>query len=319
MRDGQRVARRALIVLGDGSVAADMNRLGFRVLAEQASVARLEAEQALRDAVLFPPSCARPRATCAWPSTWPRSARCSRHAAMRCSGQSTCCARSASKVQRRLRRCARRSCRPRLAQPPGRRAGEQQQPAARRFHLHHAHQPARSVGGRLRGQARRAALGLARAEQRIVDTDLRIKSLESEYRQQASDQFKVAPGLRDTAGAAQDRRRGAADHRGAGRGRSHGAEGHVAWRCDSAARDDCRHRAVGAEAARRGACAARRHQACAQRQVAEIRFTAFNHRTTPSWRARFCTCRATASSIGNHAVLPGQHRGRCARCSAPGN
>jgi HlyD family secretion protein len=32
---------------------------------------------------------------------------------------------------------------------------------------------------------------LARAEQRIVDTDLRIKSLESEYRQQASDQLKA--------------------------------------------------------------------------------------------------------------------------------
>jgi epimerase transport system membrane fusion protein len=32
---------------------------------------------------------------------------------------------------------------------------------------------------------------LARAEQRIVDTDLRIRSLENEYRQQASDQQKV--------------------------------------------------------------------------------------------------------------------------------
>jgi epimerase transport system membrane fusion protein len=31
-----------------------------------------------------------------------------------------------------------------------------------------------------------------RAEQRLVDTDLRVKSLESEYRQQASDQLKVA-------------------------------------------------------------------------------------------------------------------------------
>lgn len=33
---------------------------------------------------------------------------------------------------------------------------------------------------------------LARAEQKLVDSDLRIKSLESEYRQQASDQLKVA-------------------------------------------------------------------------------------------------------------------------------
>ena len=33
---------------------------------------------------------------------------------------------------------------------------------------------------------------LARAEQRLVDADLRIKSLESDYRQQASDQLKVS-------------------------------------------------------------------------------------------------------------------------------
>jgi membrane fusion protein, type I secretion system len=33
---------------------------------------------------------------------------------------------------------------------------------------------------------------LARAEQRLIDNDLRIKSLESDYRQQASDQLKVA-------------------------------------------------------------------------------------------------------------------------------
>ena len=33
---------------------------------------------------------------------------------------------------------------------------------------------------------------LARAEQRLVDADLRIKALESDYRQQASDQLKVS-------------------------------------------------------------------------------------------------------------------------------
>ena len=50
---------------------------------------------------------------------------------------------------------------------------------------------------------------LARAEQRLVDADLRIKSLEGDYRQQASDQLKVSCGAarRDPAGAAQDRRR----------------------------------------------------------------------------------------------------------------
>ena len=49
VRDGQRVAQgQPLLVLGDVSVDADMNRLTYRVAAERASVARLEAEQALR-------------------------------------------------------------------------------------------------------------------------------------------------------------------------------------------------------------------------------------------------------------------------------
>jgi HlyD family secretion protein len=36
---------------------------------------------------------------------------------------------------------------------------------------------------------------LARASQRMIDTDLRIRALEGEYRQQASDQLKVTAGL----------------------------------------------------------------------------------------------------------------------------
>ena len=44
VRDGQRVAQgEALLVLGDVGVDADVNRLGYRVLAERAGIARLEA------------------------------------------------------------------------------------------------------------------------------------------------------------------------------------------------------------------------------------------------------------------------------------
>src|SRR4029453_9195175 len=46
VRDGQRVAQgEPLLVLGDVSVDADLNRLNYRVIVERASLARLEAEQ----------------------------------------------------------------------------------------------------------------------------------------------------------------------------------------------------------------------------------------------------------------------------------
>ena len=55
VRDGQHVqAGEPLIVLGDVSVDADMNRLTYRVAAERASVARLEAEQAFASALRWP-------------------------------------------------------------------------------------------------------------------------------------------------------------------------------------------------------------------------------------------------------------------------
>jgi multidrug efflux pump subunit AcrA (membrane-fusion protein) len=55
VRDGQRVEKgEALLVLGDVSVDADMNRLSYRVLAERASLSRLEAEQVAARSVSFP-------------------------------------------------------------------------------------------------------------------------------------------------------------------------------------------------------------------------------------------------------------------------
>ena len=48
VRDGQHVAQgEPLLVLGDVSVDADLNRLNYRVMAERASLARLEAEQSV--------------------------------------------------------------------------------------------------------------------------------------------------------------------------------------------------------------------------------------------------------------------------------
>jgi membrane fusion protein, epimerase transport system len=55
VRDGQRVAQgEPLLVLGDVAVSADLNRINNRLMAERASVARLEAEQVLGSAIRFP-------------------------------------------------------------------------------------------------------------------------------------------------------------------------------------------------------------------------------------------------------------------------
>ena len=55
VRDGQRVEQgEPLLVLGDVSVDADLNRLTYHVMAERASLARLEAEQLSARIVSFP-------------------------------------------------------------------------------------------------------------------------------------------------------------------------------------------------------------------------------------------------------------------------
>ena len=55
VRDGQRVAAgEPVLILGDVGVEADRNRLDYRVSVERAAVARLEAEQALAAKLVFP-------------------------------------------------------------------------------------------------------------------------------------------------------------------------------------------------------------------------------------------------------------------------
>ena len=64
VRDGDRVRQGdALVVLGDVAVDADSNRLTYRVNAESASLARLDAEQALAPAIIWPPALLRAAAT----------------------------------------------------------------------------------------------------------------------------------------------------------------------------------------------------------------------------------------------------------------
>jgi membrane fusion protein, epimerase transport system len=55
VRDGQSVkAGETILILGDVRVDADRNRLGYRVLVERATLARLEAEQSLAPTLVYP-------------------------------------------------------------------------------------------------------------------------------------------------------------------------------------------------------------------------------------------------------------------------
>jgi len=56
VRDGQHVRQgEPLLVLGDVAIDADKNRLNFRVRAERASLARLDAESTMARAIAYPP------------------------------------------------------------------------------------------------------------------------------------------------------------------------------------------------------------------------------------------------------------------------
>jgi HlyD family type I secretion membrane fusion protein len=195
VRDGQRVAQgEALLVLGDVGVDADVNRLSYRVLAERAGIARLEAEQAGARALLVPQEVARAAES---------DARLAEQLAK----------------ERALFTARRESVAGQIALLRAQREKITQEIVALGAQIEQAqaslrHQRADLERNRqllkdgfiadtriLQIEATVADYGikleerrseLARAEQRMVDTDLRMRSLESEYRQQASDQLKVA-------------------------------------------------------------------------------------------------------------------------------
>lgn len=195
VRDGQPVKQgQPLLVLGDVSVDADMNRLTYRVAAEQASLARLEAEQALSPVI-----------------AWPREVMAAAAADARVAEQlgkekALFAARRAALVgQTQLLR----SQHERLAQERGALRVQITQAAESLRHQRNELETNRNLlkDGFISAtrisqlEATVADYGvkhaekqseLARLEQRLIDNDLRIKSLEGDYQQQASDQLKVA-------------------------------------------------------------------------------------------------------------------------------
>lgn len=195
VRDGQRVAKgEALLVLGDVGVDADVNRLSYRILTERAGLSRLEAEQVGASSLVFPPELAKASATdsrLAEQMVKEKSLFSARRDAVH--GQ------TALLREQRVRIGAESSAlKAQILQALA--SMQLQQAELERYRrllkdgfvgetrIMQLEAAVADYGVKL--EERRSEL--ARADQRVIDTELRIKSLESDYRQQASDQLKVA-------------------------------------------------------------------------------------------------------------------------------
>jgi HlyD family type I secretion membrane fusion protein len=194
VRDGQRVAQgQPMLVLGDVSVDADMNRLTYRVAAERASVARLEAEQAMSPSIRWPED------VTAAAATDPRVAeQVAKEKALFAARREALTSQTALlRSQQEKLAQEREAFRAQIAQAVESLRHQKAELETNRGLLKDGFISATRIsqleatvadyGVKL--EERRSEL--ARAEQRIIDNDLRIKGMESEYRQQASDQLKV--------------------------------------------------------------------------------------------------------------------------------
>lgn len=194
VRDGQRVRQgQPLLVLGDVAVDADRNRLDYRVKAERASLARLDAEQSMARVISFPPD------VTGSAQTDPRLA--GQLAKERALFDAR---RDALLGQVRLLHAQRDKVADEIVALQAQIAQASESMKFQKIDLETNHKLlkdgfisatriAQLEGGvadyGVKIEERRSEL--ARAQQRTVDADLRIRSLESDYRQQASDQLKA--------------------------------------------------------------------------------------------------------------------------------
>ncbi|MDN3919958.1 HlyD family type I secretion periplasmic adaptor subunit [Roseateles violae] len=194
VRDGQHVAQgETLLVLGDVSVDADLNRLNYRVAVERAGLARLEAEQLLASSLQFPAellAAARDDARLAEQLGKERALFNARREAL--TGQSQLLRAQQAKVAQEVV-----ALKAQIAQAGKALQHQTSELESNRQLVKDGFISATRITQLEAGIAdygvkleeRRSEL--ARAEQRLVDADLRIKALESDYRQQASDQLKI--------------------------------------------------------------------------------------------------------------------------------
>ncbi len=195
VRDGQHVKQgEPLLVLGDVSVDADKNRLDYRVKTERASLARLDAEQGMQQSLHFPADVAEAAKTdprLAEQVSKERALFAARREAM--VGQVRLLHSQRDKVAEEVV-----ALRAQIAQASEsmkfQKADLDTNDKLRKDGFVSANRISQlesaiaDYGVKL--EERRSEL--ARAQQRMVDIDLRVSALEGEYRQQASDQLKVA-------------------------------------------------------------------------------------------------------------------------------
>ncbi|CAM5784445.1 HlyD family type I secretion periplasmic adaptor subunit [Rhizobacter fulvus] len=195
VRDGQHVEKgEPLLVLGDVSVDADLNRLNYRVFVERASLARLEAEQLSAAAITFPEDVVAAAVTdprVAEQMVKERSLFGARRDAL--VGQSVLLRSQQAKVVQEAA-----ALRAQIARATESLQHQRDELETNRRLLKDGFISAARIS---QLEATVADYGvkleekrtdLARAEQHLLDADLRIKSLEGDYRQQASDQLKVS-------------------------------------------------------------------------------------------------------------------------------
>lgn len=192
VRDGQRVkAGDPILILGDVRVDADRNRLRYRVQVERAALARYQAEQSLSTTLVVPPDVA---------AAALRDAR----------------VREALSKENALFEARRESLTSEAALMRAQRERVQQEIVAIRAQIQRAEKALAAQEKDLDANRRLLEEGLiaplrvwqveavvldyaskleehrselARAEQRLVDSELRIKSIQNEYVRQASDQL----------------------------------------------------------------------------------------------------------------------------------
>ncbi len=195
VRDGQHVEKgEPLLVLGDVSVDADLNRLNYRVFVERASLARLEAEQLSAAAVAFPEdvvAAARTDPRVAEQMTKERALFGARRDALvgqsvLLRSQQTKVVQEAAALRAQIARAIESLQHQRDELETNRRLLKDGFISAARISQLEA--TVADYGVKLEEKR----TDLARAEQHLLDADLRIKSLEGDYRQQASDQLKVS-------------------------------------------------------------------------------------------------------------------------------
>ncbi|MFM2119643.1 MAG: hypothetical protein RL722_1111 [Pseudomonadota bacterium] len=195
VRDGQKVKQgQPMLELGDVSVAADHQRLMLKLMAERAGVARLEAEQAMAASISWSPD------------------------VIDVAGQDLSLAEQIRKEQA-LFAARRSSLRTQVDLLQQQRDKVMQEMSSLRLQIDRAQESIKAQRLELETnrslvqegyiaatrvlqlQATVADYGvkleerrgeLVRAEQRVVDINLKLRGLESEYRQQASDQLKLA-------------------------------------------------------------------------------------------------------------------------------